>query len=149
MEINYFIAEQDLQKLFAKAEQQLFSSERIKFQKETKWRVEKILSKSGVYALFEKDKLVYIGETGNLQDRMGDLNRTVNHSFRKQLGATRFGGIKSKRKFADEVEKLLDDFFSEHLYVSFIPVNFGRLEIETFLIDKHQAQLLNAEKKRK
>ena len=88
-------------------------------------------------------------ETGNLQDRMGDLNRTVNHSFRRQLGATRFGGIKSRKKFEDEVEKLLDDFFSENLYVAFIPVNFGRLEIETFLIAKHQKQLLNAEKKRK
>lgn len=66
MEMDYLLPEKDLQKLFAKAEQQLFSSERIKFQKVKKWRVERILSKSGVYALFEKDKWIYIGETGNL-----------------------------------------------------------------------------------
>lgn len=80
---------------------------------------------------------------------MGDLNRTVNHSFRKQLGAARFGGIKSRKKFSDDVEKQLDKFFAERVYVSFMQVSFGRLEIETFLIDKHQNKLLNGVKIRK
>ena len=104
----------------------------------------------GVYALYEDNQiLLYIGETGNLRARMNEINRTVNHSFRKELGFTRFDGIKSKKKFEDNVELKLDDFFEQNLYVSFIEVNFGRLEIETFIITNHQTLLLNSIKKRK
>lgn len=33
--------------------------------------------------------------------------------------------------------------------MSFLEVNFGRLEIETFIITNYQKDLLNSEKKRK
>lgn len=92
---------------------------------------------------------MYVGETGNLRARMDEINRTVNHTFRKQLGHTRYGGIKSRKKFANDVEEKLNQFFEENLYLSFIPVNYGRLQIETFIISQHQEQLLNPEKKRK
>lgn len=148
--MEYLLENKNLFDMLKKAQSNLFASKKHKFQKSSTWRNEIVPNESGVYALFEgKDKLIYIGETGNLRERMNEINRTVNHSFRKQLGASRFGGIKSKKKFTDEVENLLDTFFKDHLYVSFIEVNFGRLEIETFIISNHQELLLNAEKKRK
>jgi hypothetical protein len=148
--MKYLFENNDLYKGLAQAEINLFSSEKIKFKKYKNWREKSIPDKPGVYVLYEgNDKLLYIGETGNLRARMNEINRTVNHSFRKELGYTRFDGIKSKKKFADNVELKLDNFFEQNLYVSFIEVNFGRLEIETFIITNHQTLLLNSVKKRK
>jgi len=148
--MNYILQDKDLYATLADAERKLFSSERFKFEKSQMWRSNTIPNNSGVYALFEeRDKLLYVGETGNLRLRMNDINRTVNHSFRKQLGLSRFGGIKSRKKFSEEIELQLDLFYMNNLHVSFIEVNFGRLEIETFIITNNQTQLLNSEKKRK
>lgn len=128
----------------------LLSSERLKFKKCKQWRLNFIPSVPGVYAFFDANgAILYIGETGNLRERMNEVNRTVNHSFRRQLGCTKYSGIKSKKKFSLDIEVLLDAFFDEHLYVSFIEVNFGRLEIETYLITRYQQSILNSKKKRK
>lgn len=125
-------------------------AEKIKFEKSSKWRDEKIPNYPGVYALFEKDgKLVYIGESGNLRKRMNEINRTVNHSFRKQTGHSKFNGIKSSKKYDIEIETKLDLYFAEELFVSYIEVCFGRLEIEEFIITNNQKSLTNSVKKRK
>ena len=50
---------------------------------------------------------------------------------------------------AADVENQLDDFFNNILHVSFLKVNFGRLEIETYIVTKYQNVILNSEKKRK
>ena len=118
--------------------------------KGSKWANLNFPRGSGVYAIFEdSENLLYIGETGNLQERIEELNRTVNHSFRKQLGFIRFNGIKSNKKFTEEVEFKLDKFYENNLFISYIEVNFGRMEIETHLVSKYQSQLLNSEKKEK
>lgn len=80
---------------------------------------------------------------------MDEINRTVNHSFRKQIGFLRFNGIKSSKKYDLDIETKLDSFFAEEIYVSFIEVYFGRLEIEEFIISNHQQFLNNSVKKRK
>lgn len=80
---------------------------------------------------------------------MNEINRTVNHSFRKQLGHLKFGRIKSRQKYDLEIESKLDLFFAEELYVAVIEVYFGRLEIEAFLISNHQELLTNSISKRK
>lgn len=132
------------------AQENLLRAERIKFEKSAEWRKNKIPDFPGVYALFEKNnKLLYIGESGNLRERMSEINRTVNHSFRKQIGYLMFNGVKSSKKFDLEVETKLDLYFKDELYVSFIEVCFGRLEIEEFLISNHQQLITNSVKKRK
>ena len=148
--MEYLLENKQLLNVLLQAQANLFAAEKFKFEKSNIWRNRLIPAEAGIYALFEgRDKLLYIGETGNLRDRMGEINRTVNHTFRKQLGSTRFGGIKSSKKFSNDIEAQLDNFYTENLYVSFIEVNFGRLEIETFIISNHQELLLNSEKKRK
>ena len=150
MKLTYIAELKDLNDIFNQAEKDLLFGEKLKFEKTKKWRDNSIPAFPGVYALFEgKDKLLYIGETGNLKERMCDICRTVNHTFRKQLGYKRYGGIKSKQKFNPEIESLLDDFFGESLHIAFIKVNYGRVEIETRLVTKYQTKLLNSVKKRK
>ncbi|WP_158974291.1 GIY-YIG nuclease family protein [Cellulophaga sp. L1A9] len=148
--MNYKLCQSELKEMLEKAEDELFNSKRIKFKKCKDWRKDNVPSEAGVYAIFENDNdLIYIGESGNLKDRMNEINRTVNHSFRKQFGHLRYNGIKSRKKFTDDIETLLDDYFSENLFVSLLPVNFGRLEIETYLISKYQDKVINSVKKRK
>ncbi len=147
---KYYLEKNILNETFLKAENELLNSNRLKFKKSKYWRNDNIPNESGIYAIFnEKDELMYIGESGNINARMNEINRTVNHSFRKQLGAEMFGGIKSRKKFKSNVEQALDDYFDKYIYISFLPVNFGRLELETYLINKHQEKLYNSEKKRK
>lgn len=141
--------ERELYKVLIKAEKQLFTSPRIKLERTLLWRKEYLTHIPAVYAIFENDKLIYIGETGDLLKRMSDFTRTVNHSFRKQIGHRLFSGIKSTKKFNDDIELKLDKYFDETLYIQFIEVNFGRLEIETYLIDKYKEQVINAPKNRK
>ncbi|MCD9853362.1 hypothetical protein LUD75_01495 [Epilithonimonas sp. JDS] len=118
--MKYLLNHKNLSDILIEAEIKLFSSEKLKFKKDKTWRENSIPKSPGVYALFEGTEiLLYVGETGNLRARMNEINRTVNHSFRKQLGFTKFKGIKSSKKFDDDIEKQLDLFFSESLYVSF------------------------------
>ena len=132
------------------AENQLLKSSKIKFERNLIWRQKNFSKVPGIYALFEKkENLIYIGETGNLFKRISDITRTVNHTFRKQIGKVKFNGIKSSKKYNPEIEELIDKYFDDELFISFIEVNFGRLEIETYLIDKFQNQIINSEKKRK
>lgn len=150
LRMNYKLSQTKLNSTFENAENQLMHSNRLKFKKCKNWRNENVPDEAGIYAIFENEnELIYIGESGNLKDRMNEINRTVNHSFRKQFGHLRYNGIKSRKKFTDDVELLLDEYFANNLYVSFLPINFGRLEIETYLIDKYQEKIFNSVKKRK
>lgn len=152
--MSYLLNDEESLNLFIQVEKDFLQSEKIKFQRLNKWRKEFVPDFPGVYSLYEKVgggkyTLLYIGESGNLRERMTDICRTVNHTFRRQLGHRRFSGVKTSRKFEKEIETLLDIFFDESLYVSFLKVNFGRTEIESFLVTKYQTTLLNSETKRK
>lgn len=145
----HLLKEIDLYKMLIKAEKQIFNSPKIKFERTIEWRKIYLNNIPAVYLIFENDKLIYIGETGDLLKRMSDFTRTVNHSFRKRVGYRLFDGVKSTKKFEDDIEVQLDKYFDETLYIQFIEVNFGRLEIETYLVDKYKDQLINGSKKRK
>ena len=146
----YKLEEQKLYELLIEAEKKLLEpARRIKLERTSEWRKKHLKNTSAIYVLFEKDKLVYVGETGNLLERMSDITRTYNHSFRKQVGAEKFGGKKSSKKFSPEIEEKLDKYFDDEISLSFIEVNFGRLEIETYLVHTYQEQIFNTEKKRK
>ncbi len=145
----YKTTNEDLIAILKTAESSLLYSGKIKFETSATWRNQFVPDFPGVYALFDQNELLYIGETGNLRKRMSDICRTVNHTFRKQLARKKFGADKKLKKFDEELELLLDTFFAENLYINFIEVNFGRTEIEEHLISRNQKSLLNSEKKRK
>lgn len=148
--MEYNLPKVELIELLTLAQENLLHTDKIKFEKSAEWREKNIPNYPGVYALFEKNnRLVYVGESGNLRKRLDEINRTVNHSFRKQTGFLKFNGTKSSKKYDLEIETKLDLYFNEELYVSFIEVCFGRLEIEEFIITNHQEILINSVKKRK
>ena len=103
----------------------------------------------GVYAFFENSTLIYIGETADLRSRMSDSRRTYNHSFRKKVGKFIFNSEIENSKYPDLIESRLNKYFEELITVSFVTIYFGRLEIESSLMDHYpKSQLLNSIGKR-
>jgi hypothetical protein len=95
----------------------------------------------GIYAIYEHGELIYVGESGCLKERIGDLFRTRNHSFRRSLGAERFShypGFEratTKRGFGAEIEEALTKLCGDCLSILIIPVEFARKEIEEQFVD--------------
>lgn len=145
----FLLEERELYRKFIDFENILFKTNRIKIERNLTWRRKHLKNVPGIYAIFDNNNLVYIGETGDILKRMADITRTVNHTFRKQIGANKFNGIKSSKKFDADIEELIDKYFDTNLYLTFIEVNYGRLELEIYLVDKYQDQILNSVKKRK
>jgi hypothetical protein len=112
-------------------------------------------NRAGVYAVFDRDDLIYVGETGNLKERMKDIRRTVNHSFRRSLGKQLFSHNKdfqaatSKKKFDQNIETSLNKYCEKNISIAAFPVELGRKELEEVLTAKHFDQLLNIRQRRK
>ncbi len=109
---------------------------------------------AGVYAVFDNDELIYVGETGNLQGRMKDIRRTLNHSFRRSLGEKLYSGHEeyqkatSSKKHVDEIEFMLNEYCVANIKVATLVVHLGRKELEEMMTEKYDG-LLNARLKRK
>ena len=109
----------------------------------------------GVYFIFEKDELKYVGETGSLNGRMADLLNTKNHTLRRSIGERMFSNEKgyqkasSKQSFIPEIEKKLNDYMTLNLTVSCLPLEIGRKEFEEWVIESNPNVLFyNKRKKR-
>lgn len=87
----------------------------------------------GVYAIWKKDTPIYVGETSGLSSRMSDLMRPVNHAFTKK--------VSSETEIIDLNE--LRKHITENYKLSYIEVDFGRSEIEEFLILRWRKTLIN------
>ncbi len=87
----------------------------------------------GVYVIWESGTPVYVGETSGVHSRMGDLMRPVNHAFTKKVG------IENEISDLD----LLRQYISDTYQISFIGVDFGRSEIEEYLILRWRKTLIN------
>ena len=68
---------------------------------------------------------------------------------RKKVGKLIFNSELVKNKYPDDIETKMNQYFEDHITVSFVAIDFGRLEIETALIDSYpESQLLNSIGKR-
>lgn len=132
-----------------KFEEELFNSTAIKFNFDKKWS-SNFPSRAGIYAIYDIDQLVYVGETANLKERMKEVKRTYNHSFRKKLGKFLVEGSKVvKGKFEETLELKLNDYYLERINFRYKELNFGRLEVESYLIHRYcKNGLLNSVGKR-
>lgn len=113
-------------------------------------------SKPGVYCFYENGILRYVGETGNISERMADMLNTKNHNLRRLIGEVLFSntdGYKkanSKVSFTPEIESNLNDWMRKHLTVSYLPIHIGRKEFEDWIQDKHpEVKFLNKKRNRK
>lgn len=130
-------------------EKELVQAEKINFSFDRNWS-SKFPSKAGIYAIFDEDKLVYVGETANLKERMKEVKRTYNHSFRKKLGRFLIEGAKvTKGKFEETLELKLNDYYVDRVKFTYKELNFGRLEVESHLFHRNKENgLLNSIGKR-
>jgi hypothetical protein len=132
-----------------KFEKELIQAERIKFSFDRNWS-SSFPKKAGVYAIFDNGKLVYVGETANLKERMKEVKRTYNHSFRRKLGKFIVEGAKVvKGKFEETLELNLNEYYIDRIEFSYKELSFGRLEVESYLIHRNYKNgLLNSIGKR-
>lgn len=93
-------------------------------------------STPGVYIFRDKNKIIYVGETGNLRGRMKDMIDTRNHVLRRNIGNKLYSGIRgfepatARRKFVDIIEDMLNSHIKENLTVCCMAVELGRKELE-------------------
>ncbi|MBU4467308.1 MAG: hypothetical protein KKC39_00995 [Candidatus Omnitrophica bacterium] len=103
---------------------------------------EEVPCKPGVYAVFEKSKLVYVGETGNILKRIKDIRSTYNHQLRRNIGKhykmSGYRRVNSKTKFPAKTEKQINDFFENKFKFSYLVLKLGRKELEESIYDKHK-----------
>jgi hypothetical protein len=134
---------EELTIIMERLERELLAARRVSFSFDRAW-LNNFEAKPGLYAIFSGDTLLYIGESADLRFRMQEVKRTVNHSFRKKLGIYLFNASLEGYKFSKEVEAKLDQYYRDNLSFASLPLSFGRLEVETFLINKYKLSLLNS-----
>jgi len=118
-----------------------------------KWFDNKVSSKAGLYLVQNKSSdLIYIGESSDINERF------VTHSGRTYFSALRrhiateilcfeLKEINGKKKYLNDTEEKAVTAFLRTCSVSFYPTNFGRYELEEYLIRKHRP-LLNCKDNR-
>lgn len=144
--MNYL--EKDINQFFTQFEKELLNAEKITFNFKRTWSSQ-FEKDAGIYAIFDKDTLIYIGQTANIKERMKEVKRTYNHSFRRKLGRKLNPELTKnpKGKFSDKIEQELDKYFLKNISFRYKVLNFGRLEVEDYLIHNNEG-LLNSKGKR-
>ena len=121
-------------------ERQLMAAPRRVLLGTPSWK-DDVPSVGGVYAIWsQKGKPQHVGETCHLKHRCKDLERTVNHTFREKM-AVYYG---MQRCSDDDLSKKL----SKEFFYSFLPVDFGRKELEEYLVVKWKSSIINKPPKR-
>lgn len=105
----------------------------------TEW-ADDIPSEPGVYALWEGSRPIYVGETSSLRHRMRDLGRSVNHTCRRKIAA--------KLELGHVDESALSAEMAVRYTLSFMPVSFGRVELEEYLTLRWKSSLFNSPSRR-
>ena len=98
----------------------------------------------GVYIFFEKDKIVYVGETSSIKKRMINILDTRHHTIRRKIGKFNFSTnpkyskAASKPKFLPELEKTINNWMTSKMKLSFLPIYLGRKELEAYITKEHK-----------
>jgi len=109
---------------------------------------------AGVYVLFEKNKLVYVGESGSVKGRMTDLLDSRHHQVRRNIGRIHFSKIRgfkdanSRKKFPKHIELKVNNWLKKRTKISFLPVPLGRKELEEKIIKDFNPKYNNKGKRK-
>ena len=123
--------------------QLLIKSQVHKFEMTRSWS-NKFESSAGVYAIKEEGEICYVGETGKLKGRIGDLLNTKNHSIRIKIGEEHFSQLEnyvkgsSHKNFPEEIELLINKWMIDKMTIQIIPLQLGRKELEERIFSKYQ-----------
>jgi predicted GIY-YIG superfamily endonuclease len=113
----------------------------------TPWFDTKAFSLAGLYLVKdESDKLIYIGESSKIGERIKTHSRrTYFSALRRHIGTEILGfnlqEIKGKKRYFSETEDGKVTEFLKTCKVKLFPVAFGRYELEEYLIKKHRPLL--------
>jgi len=140
---NFPFSENEINSIVKHIEDDLLKKTRIPFLLVSNWN-SNFPNEPGVYAIFDKGEFIYVGETADLRERMKDIRRTYNHTFRKKIGTVQLKATLIGYSFSSEVEVELDNYMVENLEFSFHTVNFGRKEVEFNIFKNHQNKLINS-----
>lgn len=150
------LSEKEIQNIMQELENLLFKKNKRKRIDLTLDWIKKMPSEPGIYAVFEKDKLVYIGESGNIKGRMKDLRDSRHHQLRRNIGKIKFSDIEgyidanSKVKFPEHIDNEIDNYLNRKCLVSILPLYFGRKEFEEYIFSKYELfKCFNKKGKRK
>lgn len=108
---------------------------------------------SGVYMLFDSDKLVYVGETGKISARAMDMLNSRHHTVRRSIGEKLYSHLDdyakatSSIKYPVSIETLVQKKMLA-LKLCCAPINFGRKEFEEYITEKY-GPIFNRSTKRK
>jgi len=133
-------------KIQENAENLLEQGENILFnQPFLSWFDSKPTREPGIYIVKDnKESLIYIGESSNVFDRYTThCGTTYFSALRRHIGTEilDFNFIDSKkRKFKASDDNKINEYLRVCKYSS-MPIHFGRFELESFLIKKHQPLL--------
>jgi hypothetical protein len=123
-------------------EEQFLSAPRRRLFRDAAW-ADDVPSSAGVYTIYDTqtDRIVYVGQTSDLRARFSDLGRWPNHTFRRKasklLGVAKTAG-----------DRVLSEAMAQRYEIAYLPVAFGRAELEEYLILRHQTHLENKPAKR-
>jgi len=94
---------------------------------------------AGVYVLIENNKIIYVGESGNLRGRMKDLLDSRHHIVRSTIGKKFYSHVNgfqeatNRLKFPQHIEELVNKHICDRLYISCLEVPLGRKELEEYI----------------
>lgn len=123
----------------ASRESQLRTARRRVLIETAKWASD-VPEDAGVYAVWENDQPIYVGESSSLKARMSDIGRPVNHIFARKT-CKALGIAETSR------EELAAAMRSRYL-LSFVAIQFGRAEVEEYLVLRWRRTLMNKPAKR-
>ena len=147
------LSQEQIESLFASREKQLLSKRNFKSVELTRDWARTFPREAGVYIIFEKNKICYIGETGSLRGRMTDMLNTANHVIRRNIGHDKYNGhaefkrASSRQRFHLDIEALIESDLKRDFKVSAIPIEIGRKELEEWLIKNHTPKYNNKGKR--
>jgi hypothetical protein len=116
----------------------------IEYQQNRAWR-NQFPAHPGVYGIYRiPNQLIYVGESGNLRGRMGDLFDTRHHVLRRSLGQQLFSNqpgfemATARRQFPMQMELDLNELMQNEIQVHIFVSLFGRKELEERLIQEYR-----------
>jgi excinuclease UvrABC nuclease subunit len=107
----------------------------------------------GVYVFFEKNNIVYVGETTSIKERMRDVLDTRHHTLRRKIGAFNFSEVpgfkkaNSKAKFITQIEDLVSEWMNKKMKFSFVQASLGRKELEELIIKRYSPKYNSVSKR--
>ena len=112
-----------------------------------KWSENVVDPNAGLYIVKDKDnQLIYIGESSNISERYVTHSNTTYFSALRRHIATEILSFElkernGKKKYLTEAEDRAVTLFLQSCNSVFYHANFGRCELEEYLIKKHQPLL--------